>query len=129
MKLRTTLIFLSLLIASSFFGSYGEAQTLEEIIHLALKNSPMLKWQKMSTVEKKSSYQKESMFAKNPNFNFGFTNIPTGSWPALDKHAMSGISLGISQYIAFPWESHYRKKCTITCINRNMKNIGNQKTS
>ena len=86
------------------------AQSLDSLLKLASKHSPMLKSEAYQTKMLKALHKKESIFTKNPIFSFAHQNIPLVSWPSLNKHAMSGINFGISQTLAFPWEGINRKK-------------------
>ena len=88
----------------------GYTKELKYLIKLALKHSPVLKGEAYQTRIFKELHSKESIFTKNPVFSFAHQNIPVTSWPSLNQHAMSGLNLGISQTLAFPWEDYYRKK-------------------
>ncbi|MDY6932762.1 MAG: TolC family protein [Spirochaetota bacterium] len=91
-------------------ASSVKAQGVDYFLDMALKYSPLVKSQihRMNAAEK--LYDKESIFQQNPIFSIGYSNIPLSDWPALDKHSMSGISIGVSQYIASPWGDTYRKR-------------------
>lgn len=84
------------------------AQSSEFFLDKAFKHSPVLKSKSYNAKSARESYRQESIFQKNPVFSLGYSNVPVSQWPALDTHAMSGISLGLSQYIATPWEDYYR---------------------
>ena len=83
--------------------SIGKAQSIEELLDIAFNNSPILKSQYHRMNAAKESYKKESIFKNNPVLSFSYSNVPLSDWPSLNKHAMSGFSIGISQYIATPW--------------------------
>lgn len=55
---------------------------------------------------------KESVFSANPEMSLGLMNVPANSFPALNRDTMSGVSFGISQKLALPWEAHYRKEAS-----------------
>ena len=76
----------------------------------AFENSPMLKSEEYKTISSKENYKKEHIIKKNPVLNFGFTNIPIETWPEMDRHAMSGFSIGIAQHLTWPWEMVYRRR-------------------
>lgn len=86
------------------------AQNVEYFLNKAFENSPVLKSQLHKTNASHELYKKESVFSKNPVLNIGYSNVPISEWPSLNKHPMSGINIGISQYIASPWEDTYRKR-------------------
>ena len=89
--------------------SIGKALSIEELLDIAFNNSPILKSQYHRMNAAKESYKKESIFKNNPVLSFSYSNVPLSDWPSLNKHAMSGFSIGISQYIATPWEDTSRK--------------------
>lgn len=84
------------------------SQNAEFFLNKAFEHSPVLKSKTYGAKAASESYKQESIFQQNPVFSLGYSNVPISEWPALDKHAMSGISLGVSQYIATPWEDYYR---------------------
>lgn len=85
------------------------AQPLDYYKQLAQANSPRLKAQQANAAAAESTYLKESVFKENPDFMIGLMNVPVNTFPALNREAMSGFVVGVSQKIAFPWESNYRK--------------------
>ncbi len=85
------------------------AQSLDNLIKTGFSHSPLLKSKTEQTKMAKESYHKESIFIDNLRFSYNHRNVPITSWPALDKHAMSGQHFKISQKLALPWESNYRK--------------------
>ena len=88
------------------------AQSLEFLTREGLKHSPVLRSYSLERQRSKKLHARESIFTENPKFSYGYQNIPTSSAPsksALGEYPMSGISLGLSQKLAFPWESSTRK--------------------
>jgi len=91
-------------------SSNALSNTTDELIRIALENNPALKGAVHQSKAAESSYRKQSILPKNPVFSFSYSNIPVTEFPSLTEHAMSGISIGLSQYIASPFESSARKK-------------------
>ncbi len=87
-----------------------QAQSIEYFLETAFRDSPVLKQQKHREKAFYNSYKKESILNRNPVLSFAYLNVPVAEWPALNSHAMSGISIGVSQYVATPWEDTYRKE-------------------
>ena len=85
------------------------AKPVEHYLEISFVNNPVLKSFQHTTEESEALFRRESIFARNPLLSFSYSNVPVSEWPALDAHPMSGMSIGISQYIATPWEDHYRK--------------------
>ncbi len=87
-----------------------QAQSIEYFLETAFRESPVLKQQMHREKASYNSYMKESILNRNPVLSFAYSNVPVVEWPALNSHAMSGISIGVSQYVATPWEDTYRKE-------------------
>ncbi|MFC1671262.1 TolC family protein, partial [Spirochaetota bacterium] len=99
-----------IIILTVFVFETANTQPVKYFVVKALKNSPMVKAQSYKVLSSKYKYRSESILQKNPVFSFNYQNVPLVEWPTLNSHAMSGIVLGLSQYIASPFESYYRKK-------------------
>lgn len=85
------------------------AEDIDYYLQLAAKRNAQLGAERQLTAAAQSDHARESVFSENPEFMFGFMNVPVNSFPALNRDSMSNVSVGISQRIALPWESHYRK--------------------
>ncbi len=108
--MRKSLIIILFIILFTIFGAASaNAENASYYLAIAFKNSPLLKSQMHRSDAAREFYLKESFFSRNPLFSASYSNVPISQWPALDKHPMSGISIGIAQYLATPWEAHYRK--------------------
>jgi len=94
------------------FTSALAAQPLEKLLQIAEENSPRIKAQAATKLAAENSYKKESVFKANPDLMVGFMNVPVASFPALNRDQMSGFVVGVSQRLALPWESHYRKEAS-----------------
>lgn len=81
----------------------------EYYIHLALQNNAKLAAERQLNSAAQSDHARESIFLENPEFMVGLMNVPVNTFPALNRDSMSNFSVGITQRIALPWESHYRK--------------------
>lgn len=86
------------------------AEPLSYYQQLALENSPRLHAGQANVAAAKSNYLKESVFKENPDVMIGVMNVPVSTFPALNRDTMSGFVVGVSQKLALPWESHYRKE-------------------
>lgn len=104
--MRYTIAFLSFLALGHESIS---AQPLEYYQRLARESSPRLKAQQANAASAANTYLKESVFKENPDFMIGLMNVPVNTFPALNRDTMSGFVVGVSQKIALPWESNYRK--------------------
>lgn len=85
------------------------AETADYYLKLALENNARLAAERALSVAAGADHRRESVFNDNPELMVGFMNVPVNSFPALNRDSMSNFSVGISQRIALPWESHYRK--------------------
>ena len=81
---------------------------LDEILLQAYEKSPRLKLQYSQAKAAKSEQLSQSVFVENPELYFMHQNIPLSTWPS-PSAPMSMVTVGISQTIAFPWESKHRK--------------------
>lgn len=87
----------------------ARSQGVDYFLKSAFKNSPVLKIHEHRQSASHEEYKKESMLKENPELSVSYSNIPHSDWPSLNSHPMSGISIGIAQYIATPWEDTSRK--------------------
>ncbi len=101
-----TMVLTALLCARSVVS---HAKPVEHYLEISFVNNPLLKTFHHTAEESEDLYRRESIFSRNPQVSFSYSNVPVSEWPALDAHPMSGMSIGLSQYIATPWEDHYRK--------------------
>ena len=85
------------------------AQELKFFKELAFEHSPLLKKQTYQITFSREKYLAKSLFTENPMLSLSYQNIPASSWPSFGRHVMSGISITLSQKLAFPWVDHYRK--------------------
>ncbi|MDH5716927.1 MAG: TolC family protein [Spirochaetia bacterium] len=104
---KNKLIFLTLVYFISLFSAF--AVDVSFFIKEAFKNNPSLKANAFEVEKEKAAHDSESLFLNATNINLGYNNIPISNIPSLDSHMMSNVSIGISQNIAFPWESSLRK--------------------
>ena len=86
------------------------AQPLSYYLNLARKHSPVLKAATFAAQANQNQSWAQSIFPANPELTLSHQNIPINTWPSTNKSAMSGISVGLSQAVGFPWESYWRKK-------------------
>lgn len=95
----------------TFFAAVtgAEARNADYYFDLALKNNARLAADRNLAAAAQGDYRKESVFNENPELMLGLMNVPVNTFPALNKEQMSSFSVGISQRIALPWESNYRK--------------------
>ncbi len=107
--MRRTWIIIAIVYIFIFLPSLN-ARPVNYYLDIAFKKNPSLNAQKYETSAAGNDYKSESIFKNNPSFNLAYSNVPVGEWPSLDSHAMSGISIGVSQFIASPWEDYYRKQ-------------------
>lgn len=85
------------------------AETTDYYLKLALDNNARLNAERQLTAAAESDHRRESTFTDNPELMVGMMNVPVNTFPALNRDGMTNFSVGISQRIALPWESHYRK--------------------
>jgi len=100
---------LIIILFTIFGATSASTENASHYLAIAFKNSPLLKSQIHRSEAARESYLKESVFSRNPELSASYSNVPVSQWPALDKQPMCGISIGIAQYLATPWEAHYRK--------------------
>lgn len=85
------------------------AESSEFYVELALKHNSEISAARSLSAAALSDYQKESTFKENPELMVGLMSVPVSTFPALNRDTMSNFSVGITQALALPWESHYRK--------------------
>ena len=85
------------------------AESKDYYLKLALDNNARLNADRQLNAAAESDHRRESTFNDNPELMVGLMNVPVNTFPALNRESMSNFSVGISQRIALPWESHYRK--------------------
>ncbi len=85
------------------------AESKDYYLELALDNNARLNADRQLNAAAESDHRRESTFNDNPELMVGLMNVPVNTFPALNRESMSNFSVGISQRIALPWESHYRK--------------------
>lgn len=85
------------------------AESTDHYLKLALENNARLNAERQLNAAAESDHRRESTFNDNPELMVGLMNVPVNTFPALNRDTMSNFSVGISQRIALPWESHYRK--------------------
>ncbi|MDH5720845.1 MAG: TolC family protein [Spirochaetia bacterium] len=98
------------LFLSSF--NFTFAYDARYFIEKAFENSLSLKSDSHMKDKAEFSYKSESYFLNSLQLETGYNNAPLSSWPSLSSHAMSNISVGISQNIAMPWESELRSSAS-----------------
>lgn len=92
-----------------FFTVPLMAESSDYYIGLAFEHNARLSAERQLTAAADSDYRRESTFNENPELMVGVMNVPVNTFPAINRDSMSNLSVGISQRIALPWESHYRK--------------------
>lgn len=95
--MKKVFIFLLLIINFSF------AKELEDLIDLALKNSPKVK-QFDHKIKIYSLKENSSKSLPNPTFYFGLSNIPTSKLFVTQQEPMSSFLVGFSQRYTFPFK-------------------------
>ncbi len=85
------------------------AESTDYYLKLALENNARLNAERQLNAAAESDHRRESTFNDNPELMVGMMNVPVNTFPALNRDGMTNLSVGISQRIALPWESHYRK--------------------
>ena len=85
------------------------AESTDHYLKLALENNARLNAERQLNAAAESDHRRESTFNDNPELMVGLMNVPVNTFPALNRDTMSNFSVGFSQRIALPWESHYRK--------------------
>lgn len=85
------------------------AESTDYYLKLALENNARLNAERQLNAAAESDHRRESTFNDNPELMVGLMNVPVNTFPALNRDTMSNFSVGISQRIALPWESHYRE--------------------
>ncbi len=85
------------------------AESTDHYLKLALENNARLNAERQLNAAAESDHRRESTFNDNPELMVGLMNVPVNTFPALNRDTMSNFSVGLSQRIALPWESHYRK--------------------
>lgn len=85
------------------------AESKDYYLKLALENNARLNAERQLNAAAESDHRRESTFNDNPELMVGMMNVPVNTFPALNRDSMTNFSVGISQRIALPWESHYRK--------------------
>lgn len=99
---RNSILFLFLILPLA-------AESKDYYLKLALENNARLNADRQLNAAAESDHRRESTFNDNPELMVGLMNVPVNTFPALNRESMSNFSVGISQRIALPWESHYRK--------------------
>ncbi len=114
--MKKIIIFLLLVIKFSF------ANELDNLIDLALKNSPKIKQfdHKIRIYSLKENYSKS---LPNPTFYFGLSNIPTSKLFVTQQEPMSSFLVGFSQSYTFPFKrqaesSIYKSEIEVSKIER-----------
>jgi len=97
------------IVCSILFVGAIHAASLAEYRRIAKENSPRLKIKEANAAAAKSAHLQESFVKANPDLTLGIMNTPLTTFPAINRDSMSGITIGISQKLALPWENHYRK--------------------
>ncbi|HRP69995.1 MAG TPA: TolC family protein [Turneriella sp.] len=92
-------IFISPLVAADA-GTYFQ---------IALEKNARLAEEAQLAAATREEHLRESIFNNNPELSVGLMNVPTRTFPAINRDSMSGLSVGISQRLALPWEAHFRK--------------------
>lgn len=85
------------------------AEPADFYLNLALEHNARLGAERQLAAAAESDHRRESTFNDNPELMLGLMNVPVNTFPALNRDSMSNFSVGVSQRIALPWESHYRK--------------------
>lgn len=103
--LRLSVLILSSVGVTSAWGVYPPSFFTER----ALTKNPNLRAQKSAAIAAEKSFKSESIFPSNPTLQVALMNAPVRDFPGLNKDPLTGITVGLSQTIAFPWEASPRK--------------------